>query len=176
VNDPAPSPSGHPSGTGKSGKSGKSGFALSLKGRALRLLSGREHSRAELERKLAAHEEAPGQLAAVLDELEAKDFISQTRVLESVINRRQAKLGASRIKGELQRKGLDADKVAEAMDSLRATELARAREVWRKKFDSKADAGTSPADKAKQMRFLAARGFGADAIRRVVSGAGADDD
>jgi regulatory protein len=59
---------------------------------------------------------------------------------------------------------------------LRATELDRAREVWRKKFDSKADAGTSPADKAKQMRFLAARGFGSEVIRRVVSGAGADDD
>ena len=91
-----------------SGKSGKSGFALSLKGRALRLLSGREQSRAELERKLSGHEEEPGQLAAVLDELEAKDFISPTRVIESVINRRQAKMGASRIKGELQRKGLDA--------------------------------------------------------------------
>jgi regulatory protein len=167
VNDPALSPSGPAPGTGKTGKSG---FALSLKGRALRLLSGREHSRAELERKLAAHEEVPGQLAAVLDELQAKDFISQTRVIESVINRRQAKMGASRITGELQRKGLDAEKVAEAMDGLRATELERAREVWRKKFDSKTDAGTSPADKAKQMRFLAARGFGADAIRRVVSG------
>ena len=158
----------------KSPKSGKSGFALSLKGRALRLLSGREQSRAELERKLGSHEEEPGQLAAVLDELEAKDFISPTRVIESVINRRQAKMGASRIKGELQRKGLDAGIVAEAMDGLKATELERAREVWRKKFDSKTDAGTSPADKAKQMRFLAARGFGSDAIRRVVSGRGED--
>ncbi len=161
-----------PPSTTKSPSSGKSGFALSLKGRALRLLSGREQSRAELERKLSGHEEEPGQLAAVLDELEAKDFISPTRVIESVINRRQAKMGASRIKGELQRKGLDADKVAEAMDGLKATEVERAREVWRKKFDSKTDAGSSPADKAKQMRFLAARGFGADAIRRVVSGRG----
>ncbi len=149
--------------------SGKSGFALSLKGRALRLLSGREQSRTELERKLAPHEEVPGQLAAVLDELEAKDFISQARVVDSVVNRRQAKLGASRIKGELQRKGVDADAVAEAMDGLKASELERAREVWRKKFDSKADAGNSAADKAKQMRFLAARGFGSDAIRRVVA-------
>ena len=157
-----------------SGKSGKSGFALSLKGRALRLLSGREQSRAELQRKLSSHEEEPGQLAAVLDELEAKDFISPARVIESVINRRQAKLGASRIKGELQRKGLDADKVAEAISGLKATELERAREVWRKKFDSKTDADTTPAAKAKQMRFLAARGFGADAIRRVVSGRGDD--
>jgi len=149
--------------------SSKSGFALSLKGRALRLLSGREQSRTELERKLAPHVEEPGQLAAVLDELEAKDFISQARVVDSVINRRQAKLGASRIKRELQGKGLDAEVVAEAMDGLKATELERAREVWRKKFDSKTDAGSSPADKAKQMRFLAARGFGADAIRRVVA-------
>ena len=100
-------------------RANKSGFALSLKGRALRLLSSREQSRAELERKLSSHELEPGQLAAVLDELEAKDFISPTRVIESVINRRQAKLGASRIKGELQRKGLDADKVAEAMDGLK---------------------------------------------------------
>ena len=158
------------SSTDKSPRPGRFGFALSLKGRALRLLSSREQSRAELERKLGSHEEEPGQLAAVLDELEAKDFISPTRVIESVINRRQAKMGASRIKGELQRKGLDAGIVAEAMDGLKATELDRAREVWRKKFDSKTDAGTSPADRAKQMRFLAARGFGSDAIRRVVSG------
>ena len=111
-----------PPSTTKSPSSGKSGFALSLKGRALRLLSGREQSRAELERKLGSHEEEPGQLAAVLDELQAKDFISPTRVIESVINRRQAKMGASRIKGELQRKGLDADKVAEAMDGLNERE------------------------------------------------------
>ena len=163
-------------GSAKSAPSAKSGFALSLKGRALRLLSGREQSRAELERKLSGHEEEPGQLAAVLDELEAKDFISPARVIESVINRRQAKLGASRIKGELQRKGLDVDKVAEAIDGLKATELERAREVWRKKFNSKTDAGSSPAERAKQMRFLAARGFGADAIRKVVSRAGTHDD
>ena len=47
-----------------------------------------------------------------------------------------------------------------------ASEVERAREVWRKKFGSLA---ADPAERAKQMRFLAARGFGADAIRRVVS-------
>ena len=105
----------------------------------------------------------------MLDELQAKDFISEARVVESVVNRRQAKLGASRIRRELQGKGIDAEVVAEAMDGLKATELERAREVWRKKFDSKTDAGVSLADKAKQMRFLAVRGFGSDAIRRVMS-------
>jgi hypothetical protein len=63
---------------------GRGGFTLSLKGRALRLLTGREHSRAELERKLAPHEEEAGQLAKVLDDLQAKDFISEPRVIEAM--------------------------------------------------------------------------------------------
>jgi len=144
---------------------------LSLTGRALRLLSTREHSRAELERKLADFEEEPGQLAKVLDTLQAKDFINEGRVVESVVHRRAGKLGASRIKQELQAKGLEPQAVAEAVQALRASEVDRAREVWRKKF------GAPPADaaeRAKQMRFLASRGFGGDTIHKVVSGS--DDD
>ena len=144
---------------------------FSLTGRALRLLSAREHSRAELERKLAGFEEEPGQLARVLDTLQAKDFINEGRVVESVVHRRAGKLGASRIKHELQAKGLMPQAVAEAVQALRASEVERAREVWRKKFrEPPADA----AERAKQMRFLASRGFGGEAIRRVVSGGGDD--
>jgi regulatory protein len=150
---------------------GRGGFTLSLKGRALRLLTGREHSRAELERKLAPHEEEPGQLARVLDELQAKDFISEPRVIESVINRRASRFGAARIRHELQGKGLQAEAVAAAVQSLKATEVERAREVWRKKFGTPA---ADAAERGKQMRFLAARGFGSDAIGRVVSGADED--
>ena len=145
----------------------RSGFGLSLKGRALRCLAAREHSRAELERKLRLHEEEPGQLARVLDELQAKDFISETRVVASVINRRAGRFGAARIKYELQQKGLGAQAVAEAVDSLKASELARAREVWRRKFDGPA---ADAAGQAKQMRFLAARGFGGEVIRQVMRG------
>ncbi len=144
----------------------RTGFALSLKGRALRYLAAREHSRAELERKLAPHEETPGQLAQVLDELQAKDFISEARVVESVINRKAARFGASRVRHELLGKGLGAEVVADAMDGLKATELERAREVWRRKFGEPA---ADAAARAKQMRFLAARGFGGEVIRRVVS-------
>lgn len=139
---------------------------LSLKGRALRLLAAREQSRAELERKLTAHEETPGQLAQVLDELQAKDFINESRVVDSVLNRRASRFGAARVRHELLGKGLGAELVLDAMQGLKATEVERAREVWRKKFGSPA---AGPAERAKQMRFLAARGFGADAIRRVVS-------
>lgn len=139
----------------------------SLKGRALRLLGAREHSRTELERKLQRFEEEPGTLALALDDLQAKGFISEQRVVESVVNRRAAKLGAQRIRQELQTKGLDPNLVAEAVAALRHTELARAQAVWVKKF------GNLPAEAseaARQMRFLAARGFGGDVIRRVVKG------
>ena len=149
----------------------KSGFVISLKGRALRLLAAREQSRSELEKKLKPHEETPGQIAQVLDELQAKDFISEARVVESVINRRQAKLGASRIRQELFSKGIDKEAVVEAMAGLKATELARARELWQRKFGAKSDG--QPIDRAaqaKQTRFLAMRGFSGDVIRRVMAG------
>jgi len=144
---------------------------LSLTGRALRLLSAREHSRAELARKLARFEEVPGTLALALDTLQAKGFINEGRVVESVLHRRSGKLGAARIKQELQAKGLAPQAIAQALEQLRGSELARAREVWRKKF------GQAPADAAergRQMRFLASRGFGGDTIHKVVSGADED--
>ena len=143
----------------------------SLKGRALRLLSQREHSRLELERKLAAHETEPGELARALDELQARGFISEARVVESVVHRRAAKLGTARVRQELLAKGLAPEAMAEALEQLRGSELARAREVWARKFGQPA---SDPQERAKQMRFLVSRGFAAEVVRRVVRGADED--
>ena len=68
---------------------------ISLKGRALRLLAGREHSRAELEKKLKAHEAEPGELQRALDELQAKGFIDEQRVVDSVLHRIDLPVGVS---------------------------------------------------------------------------------
>jgi len=138
----------------------------SLTGRALRLLSQREHSRRELERKLARFEEQPGSLAVALDDLQAKGFISEERVIASVIHRRAGKLGTARVRQELLDKGLEPAAVADAVDQQRQTELERARAVWQKKF------GTPPPDareRARQSRFLAARGFSGDVIQRLLA-------
>lgn len=150
----------------------RAGFGLSLKGRALRYLAAREHSRAELERKLAPHEETPGQLAQVLDDLQAKDFISETRVMESVVHRREARYGALRIRQELQSKGLGAETVALALAQLKDTELARAQAVWQRKFGSPA---INAAGQMRQIRFLLSRGFSAEAAGRVVRNPRLDD-
>ncbi|MDO7679995.1 MAG: recombination regulator RecX, partial [Burkholderiaceae bacterium] len=72
--------------------------ALSIKGRVLRLLSQREHSRAELARKLADMETASGDLAAVLDDFVVKGLISEERLTQSVLNQRANKLGAMRLR------------------------------------------------------------------------------
>jgi regulatory protein len=68
---------------------------------------------------------------------------------------------------ELQAKGLEAHTIQDALKPARETELARAHAIWLKKF------GQAPHDasaRAKQMRFLAGRGFGGDTIHRVVGG------
>jgi regulatory protein len=143
----------------------KPGFQPSLKGRALRLLSQREHSRTELERKLAQHEEVPGELAKALDELQARDFINDGRAVDSVVHRRSGKLGNARIKQELAAKGLSGEAVAEAMADLKDSEPRRAQEVWQKKFGC---APQDPQARAQQMRFLLSRGFNAEVVRRTV--------
>lgn len=153
-----------PDGAGRAPSGGRP--PLSLKGRALRLLAQREHSRFELERKLRPHEQHEGEMQQALDTLQAKGYINDERVADSVVHRRANKLGTNRVKAELQAKGLDEAVVRETVEALRATEQDRATEVWRKKF------GQPPkdaAERAKQMRFLAARGFSGDVVRRVLN-------
>ncbi|MCO4089808.1 MAG: recombination regulator RecX [Limnohabitans sp.] len=150
----------------------KPGFQPSLKGRALRLLSQREHSRAELERKLAPHETVPGELAKALDELQTRDFLNDGRAIESVVHRRAGKWGTAKVQQELIAKGLIGEAVAHALANLKDTELSRAREVWRKKFGSPPP---DPQTRAKHMRFLLTRGFNAEVVRQVVRGADEDD-
>jgi len=139
--------------------------APSLKGRALRLLSQREHSRAELERKLKKYEEDPGTLAQALDELAAKDFISEARVVQSVLHQRAARLGAARVRQELLHKGIAPEAVAEAVAGLQGSEFERALEVWKRRF------GQLPqdaAERARQVRFLMARGFAGAVVAKVL--------
>ena len=151
---------------------------LSVKGRALRWLAQREHSRAELERKLARHVEdspeasAAAQIAAALDELVARGLLSEVRVAESVLASHAPRYGARRLKQTLQAKGLEPALVAATVQQARSTELERARDLWRRRFGAPA---ADAAGRARQMRFLAGRGFDGDVIRRVVQAPDADD-
>lgn len=140
---------------------------LSLRGRALRLLSQREHSRAELAAKLGPHCNASDELDALLADLAANGWLDDRRASESLVHRKAARFGSARIKQDLQAIGLSPDLVASALDGLRASEVARAQAVWQKKFGR---AAQTPAERAKQMRFLLTRGFNGGVASSVVSG------
>ena len=142
-----------------------------VKAKAVSLLAQREYSRQELSDKLTAADASPEEIEQALAQLAAKGLVDDARVVETLVNRRSSKLGASRLRQELQAKGVSADMVAETMAELKGTELARARGVWEKKFGQLA---ASAADRNKQARFLASRGFSGDIVRQVVSGLSED--
>lgn len=144
---------------------------LSLKGRALKYLAAREHSRVELLRKLAPHAESPEQLDAALDELEARGLLSAERFAESMVHRKAARFGVARIQAELAQHRLPSDIAQAAVRALKETELARAHAVWVRRFG---DVAQDPQARAKQVRFLTARGFSSDVVRRVTRGEGGD--
>jgi regulatory protein len=138
---------------------------VTLRERALRLLARREHSRAELERKLRAHATPEDDLEALIQDLSQRKLLSDERYAESRAHALSRKFGAARIAHELRVKGLDKGLAEQASKAARATEVERAREIWRRKFRV---AAKTRDERARQMRFLQSRGFSFDAIRAVV--------
>ena len=140
---------------------------MSLRARALRLLARREHSRAELAAKLLPHAGTPEDVEAVLAEFQDKGWLNETRLVDAVVSARRSRFGAARVLQELRRKGLGEDELARARAALAGGEMAAARAVWAKKFGHPA---RSAAERAKQARFLAGRGFAPEVVRKVVGG------
>lgn len=143
----------------------KSRPAPSLKGRALRHLSRREHSRLELHRKLLPHAESEDQLERLLDELERAGWLSNERFAESVVHRKAGRFGSELIRHELRGHAIDEALFEDQLATLRETELDRARALWQRRFGTAAD---SPQARARQYRFLRARGFAADVVHKVI--------
>jgi len=138
-----------------------------LRSRALGLLARREHSRAELQRKLAPHTEDPQELIDLLDDLAQRGWLSDARFAEALVHDKQAKFGTSRLAYELRERGVEESVIRDQLAELKDSELERARQVWQSKF------GVFPEDakaRAKQMRFLQSRGFGLEVISKVLRG------
>jgi regulatory protein len=138
---------------------------LSLKARAVGYLSRREHSRAELRRKLAPHAETPEEVDTLLDALERENWLSNDRFVDSLVHRRASRYGAARVMQEAKTHQLGNEQLHDLQDRLRDTEVERAREVWRKRFGTAPD---SPEAKAKQIRFMVARGFSRAVVGKII--------
>ena len=136
-----------------------------LRERALRHLARRDHSRAELARKLAPHGSAE-EIGDVLDRISELGLLSDDRFAEAWVRGKAARFGTSRLRSELARRGVARDTIEAAIATEAGEDDAeRARAVWRGKF------GVPPADArewARQARFLQSRGFGTDVIRKIL--------
>ncbi|MDR7270559.1 regulatory protein [Pelomonas saccharophila] len=101
---------------------------------------------------------------ALLDSLAAAGYLNESRFVESRLHLRAGRFGTQRIQQELAQHGIKLD--AEQQASLRATELERAREVWKRRFGD--EPSREPAEQARQTRFLLARGFAPEVVRRLL--------
>jgi regulatory protein len=139
--------------------------AAQLRMRGIALLARREHSRAELQNKLKRYNEDMALIGQVLDQLQAEKLLSDQRFAEGVARVRGARYGSARVAQDLRARGVSNELASSLVRDLKASDSERAQAAWQKRF------GAAPADaaeRAKQMRFLQARGFASEVIHRVV--------
>ena len=142
--------------------------AASLLAQAIALLARREHGRAELEQKLLAKGWEPAEVRAALDELTARGYLSDARYARALAAQRAGRYGRRRIAGELKAKGIAPDEIETALAGSGIDDDAALKALWQRRF------GTRPAnerEKARQVRFLQARGFALSAILRFLRAA-----
>ncbi len=149
--------------TGRASRPKTAGTAT-LKARAIRHLARREHSRAELRRKLAAEGEDEPALEALLDELEAKCLLSDKRYSEVVVRGAAARHGVARIARKLDDAGIERGVSAPLLAELKSNEPQLAYALWSRRFGQLPD---SPQQKARQFRFLLGRGFSPQVVHGV---------
>jgi regulatory protein len=148
--------------------------AAELEQAAVRLLATREHSRAELRRKLMARGGEASAVEGVLDALAERRLQSDARYAEQYVAQRAARgYGPARIRAELRERGIDDAVIADWLDERDPVWKERVAEVARKRFGAACPADFG--DRARRARFLEYRGFGAKLIRRVLF-AGGDDE
>ena len=140
--------------------------AAAIRECAIRLLARREHSRLELHRKLEGRGFPAAGIPSVLDSLIAENLLSDQRFAEMFARTRSDNgQGPLKIRAELQARGVDGATIDQGLELVDDTWLDHCRAAWRRRF------GMLPADRrerARQTRFLAARGFDAGTIRRVL--------
>ena len=133
-----------------------------LKARALRHLVRREHSRAELARKLAPHAESPAAVEEVLDFLLSRRQQSDERYAEERARTLSRKYGAARIRHDLKSKGI-AEHIVDSISS--EGELERAKAIVQRKYREPA---STREEWARRARFLQSRGFSVEVITRLL--------
>ncbi|HEY9544512.1 MAG TPA: regulatory protein RecX [Solimonas sp.] len=134
--------------------------------RALKLLSRREHSAAELAFKLQRRGAEADIAQAAVAKVQDAGLQSDDRYAEMLVrNRIEQGYGPLRIRGELASAGIDESVARAALAAADCDWTARCAELRRRKFRNQPKGA---ADWQKQYRYLASHGFTADAIRAAM--------
>ncbi len=134
---------------------------------ALNLLAHREHSRAELRRKLMTRGCAETVAEAVLNSLEDAGYLSDARYAEIYVRVRAEKgYGPLRIRAELRERGVDKALIEDCLAPHNAAWPAHLARVHAKRFKRTEDF----AERVRQARFFQTRGFTLEQIRAVLEG------
>ena len=141
----------------------------SLRGRAVKLLARRDHSRAELTKKLASLGSSE-EIKTVLDQLEQTGLLSDARAAAAYVRGHAARFGAAKLGHSLRAKGISAELIEAILAGQElGGELERARALWQRKFGRlPARAAKDVKEWARQARFLQSRGFSAEIIRKLL--------
>jgi regulatory protein len=141
----------------------------SLRQRALEYLGKREYSYTELGQKLKPYideNDDVDSITAILDDFKTRGWLSDVRFSEQMVHARRARFGSSKIIHELREKGVESTLIECAVEQLKETELASAKEIWQKKYKN---VPVNREEWVKQARFLQSRGFGFDVIKKVLN-------
>jgi regulatory protein len=142
------------------------GDEAEIRKRVLGFLARREHSAAELERKLEARGYSHEEIHSVLTRLAAEGLQSDKRYAEAWVHHRiERGYGPLRIRAELREAGVDSELAGECIEQADVDWTAKLSGLRQKKFGRKLPVDYS--EQAKQSRFLQSRGFAADDIRRL---------
>jgi regulatory protein len=142
-------------------------LAGEIRSRALKLLTNRDHSRLELERKLTARGYPPPAVQAVLDRLLGEGLLNEERLITAYISERLGKgFGPLRIRSELLGKGLSDTAISTYLDMDDDECLRLMTEADGAKFSD--EAKQDPKTLAKRARFLEYRGFPTHLIARLL--------
>ncbi|HXX83778.1 MAG TPA: regulatory protein RecX [Casimicrobiaceae bacterium] len=140
-------------------------MAATLRAQAIRLLARREYARAELEERLLAKKGARDVVRVLLDELEGQGYLSNERYARAIASQNAGRYSRRSIAAQLKARGVGSEDIAAALAEASPDDGAALEALWRRRFGA---APTNEREKARQVRFLQARGFALSAILKLL--------
>ena len=135
------------------------------------MLARREYARAELTERLTSRGADATEVTRVLDELEQLGYLSDARFAQMVVTQKAGRYGKRAIAHALTQRRVAPPAAQTALDTLKnVDEVADASALWERRF------GSLPRDereRARQIRFLMARGYSLSIALKVVGRPGA---